>query len=379
MPKIKEKIRRFIEAQKNCQADWYLIGAIWLLIIIGLIMLASAGVVQSLNKYQDASYIVKHQIIMGFLPGLVLFVFFWFFDYKRLQKFAAPALFISIGLLVASFIPGIGYKVNGAQSWIMIFGYSFQPSEIVKLTFLVYLAALWSQREDHHIKDLSVGFLPFLAVLGIIAFLMMMQPDTGTLSVIVAIALVTYFAAGASLIHLLWLAGLGIGGLWLAITIAPYRAARWTIFMHPELDPQGKGYQITQALLAIGSGGLFGRGYSHSRQKFNYLPEASGDSIFPIISEELGFILSSVIVALYAFIAIRGIKLAGRCKDQFGRLLTVGIITWFVIQAFVNICSMIGLMPMTGVTLTFISAGGSSLMATMAAAGVLANISKQNA
>lgn len=378
MPKFKEKIRRFIQEQKNCKADWYLIGAIWLLVAIGLIMLASAGVAQGWNDKQDVYYYVKHQILVGLLPGALLFTVFWFFDYKRLQKYAGTMLFISIGLLVLVLIPGIGGGWGTANSWINVFGFSFQPAEAVKLTFLIYLSALWSQREEHHIKDVSAGLIPFLTVLGVIAFLMMMQPDTGTLVIIVAISLTVYFAAGANIMHLFWLGGLGIGGLWLAITLAPYRAARWTIFLHPELDPKGKGYHIAQATLAVGSGSWFGRGYGHSRQKFAYLPEASGDSIFAVMAEELGFILTSLVVALYAFVAIRGFKLAGRCQDQFGKLLTVGIITWFVAQAFVNICSMIGLMPMTGVPLPFISHGGSSLFATLAATGILANISKQN-
>ena len=378
MQKIKLSIKRFIDEQKDSRADWYLIGAIWLLIIFGLIMLASAGVAQGWNKHADVYYYIKHQLLVGFLPGTLAFIFFWFFDYKKLQKYAGTMLFLSIGLLVLVLIPGIGGGWGSADSWIHVFGFSFQPSEAVKLTFLIYLSSLWSQKEGHHIKDLSAGFMPFLAVLGVIAFLMMCQPDTGTLLVIVAISLSAYFAAGASILHLTWLGGLGVAGLWLAIKLAPYRAARWMIFLHPELDPKGKGYHIGQAVLAIGSGGWFGRGYGHSRQKFAYLPEASGDSIFAVTAEELGFFLTCAVIAAFTFVAIRGFKLAARCKDKFGRLLVVGIITWFVIQAFVNMCSMMGLMPMTGVTLPFVSYGGSSLLATMAAAGMLANISKQN-
>ena len=364
--------------QKNSSADWYLIGAIWLLVIFGLIMLASAGVAQGWNDQQDVYYYVKHQILVGLLPGIALFLFFWFLDYRRLQKYAGSMLFISVALLVLVLIPGIGGGWGTANSWIRVFGFSFQPAEAVKLTFLIYLAALWSQREEQHIKDLSAGFVPFLMVLGLIGFLMMMQPDTGTLVIIVAISLAVYFAAGANILHLLFLGGLGVGSLALAIKLAPYRASRWMIFLHPELDPKGKGYHIAQATLAVGSGSWFGRGYGHSRQKFAYLPEASGDSIFAVIGEELGFVLTALMISIYMFVAIRGFKLAGRCQDQFGKLLVVGIITWFVIQAFVNICSMIGLMPMTGVPLTFISHGGSALFAVLAATGILANISKQH-
>ena len=178
--------------------------------------------------------------------------------------------------------------------------------------------------------------------------------------------------------HMAWLGILGAGALGLLIKFSPYRAARFTTFLHPELDPLGVGYHINQALLAVGSGGWFGRGYGHSLQKFNYLPEVTGDSIFAVMSEELGFIFTSVIVGVFVFLAIRCLKLAQRCEDSFGKLVVVGIISWFIFQAFFNIGAMLGILPLTGVTLPFISYGGTSIMACLAAAGILVNISKQN-
>ena len=379
LKKIKEKFRAVFREQKRSSADWYLIGAIWLLVAIGLLIISSAGVALGWQKYHDAYWHLKHQLLFGILPGSILFIFFWFFDYHRLEKLAAPMLYISIGLLILVLIPGIGADYNGSHAWINIFGNSLQPSEIVKLTFLIYLAAWLAQKEARHFKDISDGLAPFILVLAAIAVLLIMEPDTGTMMVIIAMSLAVYFAAGGRLLHLSWLGICGLAGLAVLIKFSPYRAARFTTFLHPELDPQGVGYHINQALLAVGSGGWFGLGYGHSRQKFAYLPEPVGDSIFAITAEEMGFFVSTAIIALYIFVAIRGLKLAARCRDPFAKLLTVGIITWLTVQAFVNIGAIVGVMPLTGVTLPFISFGGTATMMSLAAAGILANISKQEA
>jgi len=379
LKKIKEKFRAVFREQKRSSADWYLIGAIWLLVAIGLLIISSAGVALGWQKYHDAYWHLKHQLLFGILPGSILFIFFWFFDYHRLEKLAAPMLYISIGLLILVLIPGIGADYNGSHAWINIFGNSLQPSEIVKLTFLIYLAAWLAQKEARHFKDISDGLAPFILVLAAIAVLLIMEPDTGTMMVIIAMSLAVYFAAGGRLLHLSWLGIGGLAGLAVLIKFSPYRAARFTTFLHPELDPQGVGYHINQALLAVGSGGWFGLGYGHSRQKFAYLPEPVGDSIFAITAEEMGFFVSTAIIALYIFVAIRGLKLAARCRDPFAKLLTVGIITWLTVQAFVNIGAIVGVMPLTGVTLPFISFGGTATMMSLAAAGILANISKQEA
>jgi len=377
---LKEKLHGFFREQKRSSADWYLIGAIWLLVALGLILISSAGVAAGWQKNGDAYFYLKHQLINGILPGTFFFIFFWFFDYKRLEKLAAPMLYFSIGLLVLVLIPGVGVAYNGAQSWINLFGYtSLQPSEIVKLTFLIYIAAWLAQKEEHHFKNISDGLAPFVTVLAVVTALIVLEKDTGSMMIIVVMSLAVYFAAGGRLLHLSWLGIGGAIGLAALIRFSPYRAARFTTFLHPELDPQGVGYHINQALLAVGSGGWFGLGYGHSRQKFAYLPEPVGDSIFAITAEELGFFLSSAIIAIYAFAVIRGLKLAAKCRDPFAKLLAVGIIAWLATQAFVNIGGIIGIMPLTGVTLPFISYGGTSMMVSLAAAGILGNISKQEA
>lgn len=375
--RLKEKIRHFINQQKHSNTDWYLVGAIWLLVIFGLVMMASAGVALGWQKYQDVYWHFKHQVVYGVLPGLALFIFFYFFNYKKLERYASIMLFVSIGLLVLVFIPGIGGDWGTSRSWISLFGYgSLQPSEIVKLTFLIYLAAWLANKKDHHLKDANYSFIPFLTVLGIVAGLMAAEPDTGTMMILVCSSLIVYFSAGGSLLHLSWMALLSFGALAGLLKLAPYRAARLTTFLHPELDPKGIGYHINQALLAVGSGGLFGRGYGHSRQKFAYLPEVVGDSIFAVMAEELGFIIAALIVGVYIFIFLRGLKLAAGIQDSFGRLLLVGILAWFTVQAFVNIGGIIGVLPMTGVPLPFISYGGTAMMISLAAAGIVANISK---
>ncbi|MFA6918578.1 MAG: putative lipid II flippase FtsW [Patescibacteria group bacterium] len=375
--KLIEKIKKYFFHDTN-EPDWYLVGTILFLTAFGLIMLCSAGVAVGWQKFHDPYYYFKHQLLVGVIPGLILMFLFSKFDYRKLKNYAPGLLLFSIALLVLVFIPGIGASWGTSRSWIYIFGFSIQPSEIVKLTFLLYLASWLSSKEESHLKNFQYGFVPFLFVLGIISLLTVLEPDTGTMMIIILMSLSVYFTAGGKVLHLTWLGVLGAGALALLIKFSPYRGERFTTFLHPELDPLGTGYHINQALLAVGSGGWFGKGYGHSIQKFNYLPEVTGDSIFAVVSEELGFIFASIIVAVFIFLAIRGLKLAQRCEDTFGKLLVVGIISWFAFQAFFNIGAMVGILPLTGVTLPFISYGGTSIMASLAAAGILVNISKQN-
>lgn len=378
--KLQNKIRNFLIDSDYRSVDWILIVAILLVTFFGLVMISSVGVAIGLQKHNDLYWYFKHQITSGVLPGLLGFVFFYFFNYERLKKYAPAMLFISIFLLVLVFIPGIGAPWGSAKSWIHIFGFSLQPSEIVKLTFLIYLSAWLANKEDHHLKNPSYGFFPFIIILSVIAGLLILEPDTGTMLVIVVMSLAVYFAAGGSLFHIFWLGVSGFLGLILLISANPdsHRAKRLITFLHPELDPRGIGYHINQALLAVGSGGWLGRGYGRSRQKFSYLPQVEGDSIFAVIAEELGFILSACLVFAYLFIAVRGLKMASGVSNQFGKLLATGIIVWLVAQAFINISAIIGLVPLTGITLPFISHGGTSMAISLSAVGILANISKNS-
>jgi cell division protein FtsW len=351
---------------------------ILVLIVVGfgLVMLTSASGPAGYEDYADSFYFVKHQILVGILPGLFLMFLTSRIPYTLYRTYALPMLLISVGLLTLVFIPGVGTDLNTfAKSWVQVGGFVFQPAEIVKLTFLFYLAA-WMERRGSELKDFQAGLIPFLAILGVIAFLMIQQPDLGSLSIIASMAFIIYFAAGAPLTYL---GGVGIIGaviFTILVKTSEYRVNRLLTFLHPELDPLGAGYQINQALLAIGSGGLLGRGYGHSLQKHQYLPEVAGDSIFAVIGEELGFIFTTLFLCVFGAMIQRGLKIAERATDDFGRYLVIGIMGWFGVQAIVNVGAMLSLLPLTGVTLPFVSYGGTSLVVTLAAAGVVLNVSK---
>lgn len=357
--------------------DYVLLGIVGTIILFGITMLLSASAPSGYAQFSDSYYFVKHQIIFGWIPGLAALLAFSRIPYTFWKSHAWKLLLFSILLLVLVFIPGLSAGIGTAHSWISIGGiFSFQPSEVVKLTFLFYLAAWLGARDKHSVRDVNAGLLPFILVLGAIMLLMILQPDIGTMSVIVAMSLVVYFVAGAPVTYVIGLITAGFAGLALLITAAPYRAARFTTFLHPELDPQGIGYHINQALLAIGSGGFFGVGYGHSRQKFQYLPEVGGDSIFAVIGEEMGFIVGVLTLGLFLLFLFRALAIASRAPDNFSKYVVVGITAWIVIQAFVNVASMVALMPMTGIPLPFISYGGTSLVISLAAIGVMLNISK---
>ncbi|MFH0988302.1 MAG: putative lipid II flippase FtsW [Parcubacteria group bacterium] len=370
-------MRRFKDTTSRHRPDITLLVCLGLLTIIGLFALTSAGAAVGYQKFGDSYFFIKHQILYGLLPGLVLFAIFFSVNYQFWKKFTLPFLALSILLLITVFIPGLGAKFGTARSWIDLGGFSLQPSEIVKLTFMLYLATWLAKRGEHGVKDLYYGFMPFLFLIGIISVLMLLQPDTGSLAIIIFMSVAVFFASGAKAKHVLGLFAAGAFGFYLLLKSSTYRAARFQTFLHPELDLQGRGYHINQAFMAIGSGGFWGRGFGNSQQKFNYLPEPTGDSIFAIMSEELGFVLCFLIVSLFVMILWRSFKIAKNVNDPFGRLLAIGISSWFIFQAFFNISSMIGLLPMTGVPLPFISYGGTALAMNLAGAGILLNISRQ--
>src|SRR6056297_1196074 len=373
----KEKIMLKLFSEKYHKPDMILLIALGILIVLGLLVLSSAGTAVGFENFDDSYYFIKHQLLYGLLPGIFLFFILANINYKIWKKFIAPLLIASILLLIIVFIPGVGAEYGTAKSWINIGDFSFQPSELVKLTFLLYLATWLEKRGRTGVKDFYTGFLPFFFLIAVISILMLLQPDMGSLSIIIFMSIVVFFASGAKMKHVLGMLGAGMASIYLLIAKSSYRAARLTTFLHPELDPQGIGYHINQAFLAIGSGGFWGRGFGHSRQKFQYLPEATGDSIFAIYAEELGFLMSVILVGLFVLIMQRGFKIAKNAPDQFGRLTAIGIISWIIFQAFFNIASMIGLLPMTGIPLPLVSYGGSAMVIALAAMGILINISSQ--
>ena len=357
--------------------DKQLLSVVLTLLGVGLLAISSAGVFYGQSRFGSPYYFLQRQFFFGVLPGLAALWFFARVDYHVWRRFSLPFFLITLVCLVLIFIPGLGNKIYGASRWLQIGAFSFQPSEMAKLSVILYLSA-WLARQGHkQVSDFYEGLVPFLVILALLAFLIIKQPDTGTLGLIFFIAFSIFFTAGARLSHL----GLIIGGaaafLAALIAVEPYRLQRFTVFMDPTRDPQGFGYQINQALLAIGSGGWFGLGLGHSRQKFNYLPEPVTDSIFAIFSEEVGFIGALVFIGLFIWLAIRGLRAARRAPDEFGRLTATGITAWIVCQAFINIAAITALIPLTGIPLPFVSYGGTSLVFLLAASGILLNISSQ--
>ncbi len=347
-----------------------------ILLFFGLIMLTSASSAVGQDRFGDNYFFIKRQLMFGVLPGLLAFLFFTRISYQTLKRLSVWLFFGSLILLVAVLIPGIGSTYNtNARSWISLFGYSFQPSEFAKLGIILFLSTYLSGRQAN-IKQFQQGFLVALGLGMVPIGLVILQPDVGTTSILFAILFGLLFLAGAKISHMGGLAALGVVALAVMVIIAPYRVDRLTTFLHPELDPQGQGYHINQAFLAIGSGGFFGLGFGHSRQKFQYLPEVHADSIFAIIAEETGFLFAGGLLVLLFLIAVRSLKIAKQAPDQFGRLLVGGIVVWFLTQSLLNIGAMVGLLPLTGVPLPFISHGGTALMIEMAAVGMILNVSR---
>lgn len=376
MNDIRQFILRLLWTKNNRrEPDWNLLITVSIIIVFGLIMLSSASGALAYSRFGDAYFFLKHQAL-ALVIGLGMFFLFARQDYRTWREFSFYLLIVSVLLLILVFIPGLASAANSkAHSWITVFGFSLQPSEFVKLSFLIYVSA-WLESHGKFITNLESS-LPFLLTYGVIALLMILQPDIGTLSIITVTALISYFIGGGNTKHIAVFIGIGAALLLIMTLLMPYQARRFKCYWDPMWSADKHCYQLNQAMIAIGSGGLWGRGFGASRQKLMYLPEVSGDSIFPIIGEEMGFVFSTLLVLLFLNLFYRGYKIALKAPDHFGKVLALGIVSWLTMQALINIGGMINLMPMTGVPLPFISSGGSSLMAALAAIGVLTNISRQ--
>lgn len=357
------------------KVDKYILGSVLLLLGVGLLSLASASAVLSYQRFGNNYYYFIRQLFYGVVPGLILMYFLSCFDYHKLQKFAPVFVLAGIAMLVAVLIPGIGFKVGNARRWINFGAFLFQPAEFIKLAVILYLAS-WYDKRQQHVHDLYYGYLPSLFIVGFIVGLIILEPDIGTMLVLASIAAVMFFIGGVRMKYIYATAASALLVLWILIRAAPYRIQRFLSFLNPSADTQGISYQINQALLAIGSGGLWGLGFGLSRQKYSYLPEPMGDSIFAIMSEELGFIRVSLVLALFLFFAYRGFKIVRATPDTFGKLVAGGITCWLMLQALINIGGIVGLIPLTGIPLTFISYGSTSLLISLASLGILLNISR---
>ena len=356
--------------------DYKLLAFFSLLILFGLLVLSSAASAVGAKDYADSYYFVKKQIFLGFIPGVIGFLVTVNVNYNFWKKYSLIIYILGLFLLIAVFLPVIGQNYNtNAKSWLNLFGFSFQSAEAMKLAFIIYLSAYLSELGDN-IRDIKF-FLKTLVVAGVPIFLIAFQPDFGTMLIFCAILFLLLFFARAKYLHLAVLAVFGVGAVLILLLTTSHSAERFTVFLHPELDPQGKGYHINQAFLAIGSGGMFGLGLGNSRQKYQYLPEVQADSIFAVMAEELGFFVITFFIILLVAIILRSFKIAKTSENEFGRLLVCGIISWLVVQSLMNIGAIIGLLPLTGVPIPFVSHGGTALFINIIALGILLNVSKR--
>jgi len=354
---------------ESSPGDRVLIGVILILTLIGILFVYDSSVVIAMRDFSDRFYFAKEQM-KWLILGWGVFGVFSFVSYKNWYRMAVPILMVTIGLLLAVFIPGLGVKALGAKRWINLGFTVLQPAELSKLAIVIYLSAWFSSKERKRL-------LPFLLLLGMVIGLILLEPDLGTASIVLMIALSLYFFSNAPLVHFFVLVPILIVGVLALSVLSPYRFARLTSFIDPEKDPLGSSYQIRQATLALGSGGLMGVGIGKSRQKYEYLPEANTDSIFAIIGEETGLVGATTISFLYLVILYRGYRIAIKTKDMFAKLLALGISSWIGLQAMINIAAISALIPLTGVPLPLISYGGSNLVVMLAGLGILVNISKR--
>jgi cell division protein FtsW len=343
--------------------------------LVGVVMVLSASSVASLTDYGSPWYFFLRQLLWTAL-GVVAFVVALRFDYHKLRRFVKPLLIVSTVLLVAVLVPGIGVYVAGSRRWLGSGMFRFQPTELAKFALLLYAADLASRRA-RDIGDWRRVVKPIVVVLGVFAFLVMKEPDLGSALVLALIVATILVAAGTRPKHLATLGLLGVSAVTMLAIAEPYRRARLLTFLHPFADQTNAGYQISQSLIAIGSGGWTGVGLGAGRAKWNFLPNAHTDFIFAIIGEELGLLGGLLVIALFVVFAALGIRVALRAPDRFGALLACGITTGIVGQAVINIGAVVGLLPITGIPLPFVSFGGTALVTTMFAAGVLANVARQ--
>lgn len=340
------------------------------LTLFGLFMIFDASSYIAFRDFGDKYTYIKNQslwVVIGFVALLGAS----YFDYRKLYNLALPILIAAIALLVLVFIPGFSVTALGATRWINFGFFVLQPSEFAKLALVIYLSAWFSTKEK--------GRLPaFLLLVGLVIGLIMLQPDMGTAVIIFGVAVMLYFLSGASVLHILTIIPIvGILGF-LLILIEPYRLSRLTTFLNPTQDIQTSSYHLRQILIALGSGGVFGVGLGNSLQKYAYLPEATTDSIFAIMAEEIGFFGVIIVIGIFLFIIYCGFTVAMNARDKFGKLLAGGITTFLAIQTLVNLGAQTALIPLTGVPLPFLSYGGSALVIDLLAIGIIINVSRQS-
>jgi cell division protein FtsW len=350
-------------------------GIVITLVVVGAIMFTSASLGILAKNTAKFYGVISNQFIFGLAGGFVALFFGLKIPYKFWRSYSLIFFILSFLLTLSVFIPSFGISHGGAKRWIEIFGISIQPVEFLKIGFILYFAALLSLAKNK-VEQFRYSILPFLILLGSISIILLKQPDTKSVLLITATAFVMLFISGVSwkkILGLFIVFGIALGVL---VSFKPYLMNRINTYLNPSQDSRGISYQLQQSLIAVGSGGILGRGLGQSIQKFNYLPEPQGDSIFAVIGEEIGFVGGVVLIILYGAFAVRGYRIAYHSPDSFSKLLVIGFITMMTAQSFMNIASTIGVFPLTGVPLVFVSHGGTSLFLSLAMVGIILNVSK---
>ncbi|MDQ3077103.1 MAG: putative lipid II flippase FtsW [bacterium] len=346
-----------------------------LLVTAGFFIFSSASMGLLAREGISYSSVAIKQFVVGFVVGGISLLVFARIPYKFWRQYAFYIFLATIIACICVFLPKIGFEHGGAKRWINLGAFTVQPGEFLKIGAVIYFAA-WISSVKDRIKTFKYGALPLFIILGITGLLIMKQPDTGTYMVIFASMLAMFISAGGKWRYVGVLIASAVAGVGILALMRPYLMGRILTFLDPSRDALGQGYQIQQSLIAIGSGGIFGRGFGQSIQKFNFLPEPIGDSIFAVAGEEFGFIGGILLISLFLIFAMRGYKIASRIPDSFGMNLVVGLVTIIIAQAFINMAAMLGVIPLTGIPLSFVSHGGTAMLMAMAAVGIILNISK---
>lgn len=351
----------------------------WTLVLVvgGFFIFSSASLGVLARNEVEFSSVAFNQLFFGLFLGSIACLFIARIDYHVWKKFAFVFFVGSILLTLLVFAPVIGMEHGGAKRWIDLGFITFQPAELLKIAFIIYYAA-WLSGLKNKVGTFKWGLLPFLIFSAILGAILLAQPDTDTFAVIVFAALAMYIAGGAKWRHILAILFAGVAVLTVLAFVRPYIMQRIEVMLHPAANNQTSGYQLNQSLIAVGSGQIWGRGFGQSIQKFHYLPEPVGDSVFAVAAEEFGFVGAFIIIGFFVMFSLEGLKIASRSGDDFGRLLALGIVILIVSQAFVNIGGMIGVLPLTGIPLPFVSHGGTALFITLVEAGIIMNISRNS-
>jgi cell division protein FtsW len=369
------KLKRLLGRRSGDRPDYLLLAVLFLLVIGGLVVLSSASSDLGKIKINDSYYYIKHQILYGLLPGLLGFLIAYFVPYRFYRKIALPFLLANLFLLTLVFTP-LGVTTNGASRWLALGPVTFQPAEFLKISFILYLAAWFANPTVNRNKNITEGLLPFIIISALTAGLLLAQPATSTVVILLCAAAVIYFIAGAQWKHIISFVLVGAAVIGLLVIATPYRLARVSSFLSKDKDSQGANYHLNQALIALGSGGVFGVGYGQSTSKVRGLPEAMDDSIFAVVGQEMGFVGSGILLALFGLLTFRLFWLARRTRDNFGKLILIGFGTIITFQAVVNVGAISGLLPLTGIPLPFVSYGGTALAVFVTMGGVSVNISR---